>query len=483
MYYQGDIDLSILFEESFRKPKGETAKDDKIDAIRPTFPLNPIPGAFDIPEPMRRKEKFYGIGSGHNPSKIINKMAEPTNYTVNAELVNPVFLAYALGKLVTSAGDVAEISTITCVANVASSLNDKYFFFDVIEDSDTGTVKKYYIWFDANSAGSDPALGAPFTACECDLTTDDTAAEVATALAAAINAKANLTDDTTAAAVTTVVTCTNAWKGAVDNLHDSATATATGFAFAVSTEGLSIYTFGQPTNHQIQTFTLHCEQRNAVSGDNYVWDMLGSFISEYEIAMAYADNTIKEVANITTAKSVAGNAATYPPAEFSQDIMDWAHMDESTTEVAYNSANILPMASDVGETDKISFKIINKILNLPTIGDANVNMAVLGVQEFEITFHAWIMNDDLYNLWKELYSNATNGFANGQITFTLKIMRSATDYVTLTLTGLFVEDFTCHYQSIEEVIKGVDIVLKDASNFSLTGSAKSSISQEHFHFT
>ena len=66
---------------------------------------------------------------------------------------------------------VMQSERITCVADVASSLNSKYFVFYT-----TGGVK-HYVWYDVNSAGTDPAVSGG-TAHEVNLSVADSAAAV-----------------------------------------------------------------------------------------------------------------------------------------------------------------------------------------------------------------------------------------------------------------------------------------------------------------
>jgi hypothetical protein len=80
---------------------------------------------------------------------------------------------------------------VTCVANVASSLNNLHF---VLYDQ---AGNSYGIWFDADNAGSEPVVMAAATdeQLEVDLTTNDTAADVATAIQGAIDADGTASAD------------------------------------------------------------------------------------------------------------------------------------------------------------------------------------------------------------------------------------------------------------------------------------------------
>lgn len=73
-------------------------------------------------------------------------------------------------------------TNITCTADVAGSLNNKYFF---IYDNPSDT--KYHVWFNVSGAGVNPAP-ANSTAIEVTINTNDPAIIVAAAIALTINA-------------------------------------------------------------------------------------------------------------------------------------------------------------------------------------------------------------------------------------------------------------------------------------------------------
>lgn len=122
-----------------------------------------------------------------------------------------------------SSSGVAEVTTVDCTGITASTLAGKFF---IIRD-DVGTVG---IWLDLDAAASVPATGAAR-----DITvrvlTGDTAATVASKIAAAINPDSKFIATSNPAAV---VTITNEVIGARVDAVDTG---ATGFAFAVTIQG------------------------------------------------------------------------------------------------------------------------------------------------------------------------------------------------------------------------------------------------------
>lgn len=126
--------------------------------------------------------------------------------------------------VVTWGADVAQVSTITCVADVADSLDGDYFFLYT-----PGGVKHYF-WFNTSGgSASDPSI-AGATAHAVAITTGDTAAAVAIALEAVIEATTGF-DSTVSSGVVTV---TNSDVGYAPGPYEGV---GTGFSFAVTTQG------------------------------------------------------------------------------------------------------------------------------------------------------------------------------------------------------------------------------------------------------
>ena len=116
---------------------------------------------------------------------------------------------------------VAEETDVTTVADVADSLNETYFYFNT-------PANAYYVWFNTG-AGVDPAI-AGRTGVEVTITTGDTAAAVATALQAELDALS----DVTATVLVDVVSITNDVAGFVVDATDAG---ATGFTLLVTQQG------------------------------------------------------------------------------------------------------------------------------------------------------------------------------------------------------------------------------------------------------
>lgn len=116
-----------------------------------------------------------------------------------------------------------EITSVQCVADVAGSLNNKYFLLNAAEDS-----TEYYVWFNVNSLGVDPAVAGK-TGLEVALATNATASAVASAIQTVVDAEA----DFVASAATSFVTIENADPGSTTD----ATAVNSGFTILVTQQG------------------------------------------------------------------------------------------------------------------------------------------------------------------------------------------------------------------------------------------------------
>lgn len=124
-----------------------------------------------------------------------------------------------------SSSGVAEVTSITTVADSAGSLNNKVFF--IYGASGVG----YAVWFNVNSAGTDPSIPG-FTSVAVALATNASANDVADGLYAALDALSDFTSPNPAA---NVVVVTNAAAGA----RTAPDAGNSGFTISVTTTGSS----------------------------------------------------------------------------------------------------------------------------------------------------------------------------------------------------------------------------------------------------
>jgi hypothetical protein len=119
---------------------------------------------------------------------------------------------------------VAEVTSVTTVADSAGSLNNTYWYL-----SDTTT--DYYVWYNVSAGGTDPAVGGK-TGIEVAITTGATDTAVATATKAALDA---VSGAWTTAQSTNMLTITDQTAGAANDATDGAV--PTGFTISVVTQG------------------------------------------------------------------------------------------------------------------------------------------------------------------------------------------------------------------------------------------------------
>jgi hypothetical protein len=168
--------------------------------------------------------------------------------------------------------NVPEIMRLTTVADVGGNLNDQYFLFSTPQTD-------YYVWYNINSAGTDPAV-ASSTGIEITAATGATAVTIATNTTTALNAVTG--SPFTAARVSDIVTITNTQTGNVTNIADGAATT---------------------------TFTFENIQQGVWS-DVAVVDVTGAFI-EYEVpGVTYTPLTFE--ADGTSIVSTTNDTITIP---------------------------------------------------------------------------------------------------------------------------------------------------------------------------
>ena len=119
----------------------------------------------------------------------------------------------------------AEVSTVTFVADVAGSLNNKYFSL-----YSASNATRHYVWFNINAAGADPAPSGYDNGIEVAGATGASAATLASAANTAIDAEADFISTVSSA----VVTITNAATGGATDAAD----VNAGVTCAVTTQGI-----------------------------------------------------------------------------------------------------------------------------------------------------------------------------------------------------------------------------------------------------
>lgn len=120
-------------------------------------------------------------------------------------------------------GSTAQVSTILCVADVAGSLNNKYFYINTPNNN-------YVVYMNVNGAGVAPVIDGR-TAVAVPFATGANAATVASAVNTALDALATIASTVN----TATVTVTNSAKGSVEQPWDAG---STGFTLTVTVPGV-----------------------------------------------------------------------------------------------------------------------------------------------------------------------------------------------------------------------------------------------------
>jgi len=124
---------------------------------------------------------------------------------------------------ITAVTSIQQVTDVVCLGDTAGSLNETYF---LISAGDLG--EDYYVWFNVDSGGSDPAV-ANKVGLEVAISANDSAATVAAAVQAIVHAET----DFNASVVSNTVTITNAVGGATTD----GSAGTSGFTVTVTTKG------------------------------------------------------------------------------------------------------------------------------------------------------------------------------------------------------------------------------------------------------
>lgn len=138
------------------------------------------------------------------------------------------FIPYiASGSQPQSTSPSSEVTDVTLVADSGGSLNSTYWTFNT-----AGDTYGYYVWYNINSAGVDPAVSGR-TGIQVTGATNATATTLATATRAAINASTAVTSGyVTVSGATTHCILTNAQVGQCTNAANGGA--SPGFSYSIT---------------------------------------------------------------------------------------------------------------------------------------------------------------------------------------------------------------------------------------------------------
>lgn len=174
-----------------------------------------------------------------NQSTVVAGLGTQTFTVVTAGLYTcslKYFLPYQpAGSPPITTSAAGNVTDITCAADTAGSRNNTYFIFYV-----SGNLRGYYVWFNINAAGTDPAV-AGLTGIEVDGATGATASTLGTAARAAILASTAATYVSISGSTSHVI-ISQLNPGTLTAVANGAGGSSAGATFSVTTTG----TYGVP---------------------------------------------------------------------------------------------------------------------------------------------------------------------------------------------------------------------------------------------
>ena len=208
------------------------------------------------------------------------KLVNGERITVTTSLTSGDEPSYAATDTpITALTAIAEVTDIQCVADVSGSLNDTYFDLPAGENGVT-----YYVWFNVNSAGTDPAITGK-TGVEVALATNDGANTVASAVQTAIDALS----DFSASVTTDTVTATAATAGPATDASDTGSC---GFTITVTTQGGHSITYeatGTLSESSTSTTTLTIAKASSIINLRDYWRFTGA-VAKSQLLMSATDD-------------------------------------------------------------------------------------------------------------------------------------------------------------------------------------------------
>lgn len=419
--------------------------------------FDPLPDAdIGLKPPIRIKKKVYDVGGGKHPSHIVNSHYEIAEFELSTEALNMALLSYAIGKTVTSVGTRAMVDTITCVADVSDSLDGTYILLDVISSE---AVKHYCIWIDVDDSGTvSPAVTGIGNHTEVTtIATNDTAADVATAIAAVIQ---GLTEITTAVASAGVITITHTNSGAVRQARNGAA--SPGFSYEVSTWGASTYTLTENIGRELASFTTHVEQVEEDGVEDVIFDLFGCVINTCVIDIDFESETVKTNYTVQSPMvAVDGNALTNPPVKKKNESFTFGHINQTGGYVLQEGATDKTPTS----IKKLTLTIENNIEFFPDVGYNYLRFAASKKRNISLNIVGFDSVKELFDYWKGLWNNTEGHYDSlDRLNSVIKLRRLADyDEVSLSIYNWLVEEHNFHIFNIDEGIAALDVTLTDAT--------------------
>ncbi len=238
--------------------------------------------------------------------------------------VRDVVIPEYKGKMEDLVNGIKGVESTEVVAGAASTLNGGEFF--AVNSPDTN----YYVWYKKDGTGTDPAPGG--TGIQVDILSTDTAAQVASKTAAAIDGVTDFDASVTGGATLTI---TNAVAGVATDSADSAVSgKETGFAITKRIDG---------RDDGLNSLHRSGFDRNGTAGGDFFSGTLAG--NDFAVDAAVAADSNKIAASGTAAGAPGDNSNAIDIAELQHALM--MNANTTTFDSYYNS-----MVSGVGNKVK-----------------------------------------------------------------------------------------------------------------------------------
>ncbi|MHA1211017.1 MAG: hypothetical protein ACTSSH_01020, partial [Candidatus Heimdallarchaeota archaeon] len=144
----------------------------------------------------------------------------------------------------------------------------------------------------------------------------------------------------------------------------------------------------------------------------------------------------------------------------------WNHLDKSTPHfpLEENAVDISPES-----VNSMTIIINNNVRFEHEYGTVFSPYAIAGKRETDLKFVGFTKKKTLFDFWRDTWvmnatpANCKYSTATTRIVSDIYLERGADDYIQLYLYNLMFSEHNCHFHTIDETIKGVDIVLTEAT--------------------
>lgn len=423
--------------------------------------LDYIPDTFDPVLPLIEKLKQFDVSDSKHASAIASGNIKPIEFTLNMDAQGMEFLALAIGAPTVSSHDRKFAVEITCVPDVATSLNNTYFFIDGVNAG--GTIEHFMVWFDVDSGGSAPScigMGAG-NILEVDISENDTAATIQAAVATKIAAEAEFADNTSAAAIVKIIAAN---EGATLPARDSGVA-PTGFSFNQTIMGSTHYTITEDLTTDLPSFTIQLEQANPTSAESIVWDLFGCVVESVAVNVAFSDSIVKYSVTIKCPYALenSNGIATNPPAKkLIQSMSSMSALQESASNyiIQEGTTDRTPQA-----VEKVSLDIKNNIAWYPDIAKRYMTKACAGRRDITMNIVGLTQEKELFNYWQGAYVEDSGDYyptGADRLNTVFKLQRDATyDYISIAIYSWLLNEHNFNFVNVDDAVKKVDMTFID----------------------